>query len=116
MQEELVLHPFMRYWGVPGLETPEGYRRHFKAAGLRLVEEEDLSDKVRPNWERGYERSIEAVRDVSAADVARLGWKGLSLGKEGIRLIKEQFPAALYIKAGFDSGFLRYVLYVTEKP
>ena len=116
MQEELVLHPFMRYWGVPSLETSSGYRRHFKAAGLRLVEEEDLSEKVRRNWERGYERSIEAVRDVSPADVVHLLWKGLYLGEDGVRLIKEQFPAALYIKAGFDSGFLRYILYVTEKP
>jgi SAM-dependent methyltransferase len=116
MQEELVLYPFMRYWGVPSLETPGRYRRHFEAAGLRLVEEEDLNEKVRRNWDLGYERSIKAVQDVSPADMTHLLWKGLRLGEEGLRLIKEQFPAALYIKAGFDSGFLRYILYVTEKP
>jgi SAM-dependent methyltransferase len=116
MQEELVLHPFMRYWGVPGLETASGYRRYFQAAGLRLLDEEDLNEKVRRNWELGYERSLEAIREVSPADVAHLLWKGLHLGKDGVRLIKEQFPAALYIKAGFDTGFLRYVVFVTEKP
>lgn len=116
MQEELVLHPFMRYWGVPSLETASDYRRHFKAAGLRLIEEEDLNEKARRNWDLGYERSIKAVQDVSPADLGHLLWKGLRLGEDGVRLIKEQFPAALYIKAGFDSGFLRYVLFVTEKP
>lgn len=49
MQEELVLHPFMRYGGVPSLESPGDYRRHFEAAGLRLIEEEDLNEKVRRN-------------------------------------------------------------------
>ena len=43
LQEELVLHPFMRYWGIPGLETPAAYRSHFRRAGLRLIEETDLS-------------------------------------------------------------------------
>ena len=34
--------------------------------------------------------------------------------REGARLIKEQFPAAMYIKAGFDTGFLRYVYFLVE--
>ena len=51
LQEELVLRPFMRFWGIPGLETPSAYRGHFRRAGLRLLEEADLNDKVRPNWE-----------------------------------------------------------------
>ena len=42
-------------------------------------------------------------------------WKGLPLGAEGVRLPKEQFPAALYIKAGFDAGFLRYTCFLAEK-
>jgi sterol 24-C-methyltransferase len=115
VQEELVLHPFMRYWGVPSLETQSGYRGHFRRAGLRLIEETDLSEKVRPNWEFGYERAISVVREVSIAKAAKLVWKGLPLGADGIRLIKEQFHAALYIKAGFDAGFLRYVYFLAEK-
>jgi len=116
LQEELVLHPFMRFWGVPGLETPAGYREHFQRAGLRLFEEEDLNDKVRPNWDFGYERAIEGVRDITLAKAAQMVWKGLPLGTEGIRLIKEQFHAALYIKAAFDAGFLRYTCFLAEKP
>jgi cyclopropane fatty-acyl-phospholipid synthase-like methyltransferase len=114
IQEELVLHPFMRYWGVPGLETPTAYRGHFRRAGLRLIEEVDLNEKVRRNWEFGYQRAIEAIRDISLARAAHLLWKGLPLGAEWIRLLKEQFHAALYIKAGFDAGFLRYTYFLAE--
>ena len=116
LQEELVLRPFMRFWGIPGLETPSAYRDHLRAAGLHLVEEEDLNGKVRRNWDLGYERAIEGVRGFTLAKAARLVWKGMPLGAEGVRLMKEQFPAALYIKAGFDAGFLRYTFLLAEKP
>ena len=115
IQQELVLEPFMRFWGVPSLETAAGYRRHFRKAGLRLIEESDLNDKVRPNWDLGYDRAIEGVRDISLAKAARYVWKGLALGSEGLRLVKDQFHAALYIKAAFDAGFLRYTLLLAEK-
>ena len=114
-QRELVLDPFMRYWGVPGLETPSGYRRHFRAAGLRIVEEKDLNDRTRPNWNFGYAQAIRGVRNVSLAAAGRQMWKGLVLGPEGLRLIKEQFHAALYIKAAFDAGFLRYTWFLAGK-
>ena len=115
IQDELVLEPFMRFWGVPSLETAAGYRRHFERAGLRLIEESDLNDKVRPNWDLGYERAISGVRQVSLAKAARYVWKGLALGPDGIRLVKDQFHAALHIKAAFDAGFLRYTLLLAEK-
>ncbi|HEX6377326.1 MAG TPA: methyltransferase domain-containing protein [Allosphingosinicella sp.] len=115
LQEELVLEPFMRFWGVPGLETPAGYRAHFARAGLRLVEEEDLNPKCRRNWDFGYAQAIAGVRDFSLARAARYVWNGLALGREGLRLVKEQFHAALYIKAAFDAGFLRYTLFLAEK-
>jgi SAM-dependent methyltransferase len=116
MQEELVLDPFMRYWGVPDLETPAGYRRHFRDAGLRLIEETDLNSRTRRNWDFGYEQAISGVSELSPARAARYLWRGLPLGGEGLRLIKEQFHAALYIKAAFDAGFLRYTLFLAEKP
>lgn len=115
VQEELVLHPFMRYWGVPSLETATRYHSHFRSAGLRLIEATDLNDRVRRNWNFGYERAIEGIRKVSLARAAQLVWKGLPLGSEGLRLIKEQFHAALYIKAAFDAGFLRYTYLLAEK-
>lgn len=115
LQEELVLHPFMLYWGVPGLETPSGYRRHLARAGLRLLEEEDLNARCRRNWDFGYDRAIEGVSDFTLAKAARYLWRGLPLGAEGVRLVKEQFHAALYIKAAFDAGFLRYTLFLAEK-
>ena len=69
-------------------------------------------------WRRACdscERAIAGIRDFSLAKAAHLLWKGLPLGSDGIRLIKEQFPAALYIKAGFDAGFLRYTYLLGEK-
>ncbi len=42
-------------------------------------------------------------------------WRGAPPGAEGVRLVKEQFAAALYIKAGFDTGFLRYTYLLAEK-
>ncbi|HYE95328.1 MAG TPA: methyltransferase domain-containing protein [Rubricoccaceae bacterium] len=114
--EELVLHPFMRYWAVPSLETPEGYRRHFQRAGLDVLRVDDLNAQARPNWNFGYERALDGVKELSERSMLDLIWTGMKLGQEGVRLIKEQFHAALYIKAGFDGGFLRYTLVLGEKP
>ena len=48
-------------------------------------------------------------------DLPKFIWKRMKLGSEGLRLIKEQFPAAIYIKVGYDIGFLRYVYFLVEK-
>jgi SAM-dependent methyltransferase len=116
VQEELVLHPFMRAWAIPGLETVAGYRRHLRDAGLRLLEVSDLNERVRRNWEHGYAQALAAIANPSLGSAARLVWTGLREGSEAVRLIKDQFAAALYIKAGFDAGFLRYVYLLAEKP
>ena len=115
VQEELVLHPFMRYWGVPSLETIRNYERSFRRGGFSLLDVIDLNDRVRRNWEFGYQRALAAITELSINDAPRLLWKGITLGAEGVRLIKEQFPAAVYIKAGFDTGFLRYVYFLAER-
>lgn len=114
-QAELVLHPLMKHWAIPNLETAANYSKIFRRSGLTMIEATDLNDKVRRNWEFGYARALTAIRDLSVRDVPRLLWKGITLGSEGTRLIKEQFPAAVYIKVGFDVGFLRYVCFVAER-
>jgi tocopherol O-methyltransferase len=115
IQEELVLHPFMRYWGVPSLETIRNYRRIFRHSRFSVLDVTDLNEQVKRNWEFGYQRALAAITELSIKDAPRLLWKGVALGPDGIRLIKEQFPAALYIKAGFDAGFLRYVYFLAER-
>ena len=115
VQEELVLHPFMRYWGVPSLETLRSYTRIFRHSGFSLLDVIDLNERVRRNWEFGYHRALAAITELSIKDAPRLLWKGLTLGTDGIRLIKEQFPAAVYIRTGFDAGFLRYVYFLAER-
>jgi SAM-dependent methyltransferase len=114
LQEELVLIPFMEAWGIPDLETAEGHRRHFERAGLTVLEQADLNDQAAPNWEYGYRRAIEAVQELEG--LATLARKRLSVRGDQLELVKDQFRAALYIKAGFDAGFLRYTLLLGERP
>jgi cyclopropane fatty-acyl-phospholipid synthase-like methyltransferase len=114
-QEELVLYPFMKYWAIPSLETRKNYLKYFERNGFTVLEVDDLNDRTRKNWEFGYEQAVRAIKELSFKDAPRLLWTGIRLGSEGIRLVKEQFPAAIYIKAGFDAGFLRYTYYLVEK-
>ncbi|WP_337288334.1 class I SAM-dependent methyltransferase [Candidatus Methylomirabilis sp.] len=115
IQEELVLYPFMKYWAIPSLETPDNYKKYFEQNNFNIIEITDLNDQVKRNWEFGYESALGGVRTLSRKDLPRLIWKGMKLGSDGIRLIKEQFPAAIYIKVGYDVGFLRYVYFLVEK-
>ncbi len=115
LQEELVLGPFMKLWAIPSLATARNYETYLERSGFEVVELSDLNDQVRPNWELGYERALSAVRELTYEDVARMIWRVKRLGPEGWRILKDQFPAALYIKAGFDAGFLRYTYIVAER-
>jgi SAM-dependent methyltransferase len=114
-QEEVVLHPFMRYWNLPSLETRERYERCFRKNGFDILDVQDLNACTRRNWDFGYEAAIKAAAELSIKDVPKLLWTGIKSGPEAIRLIKEEFPAALYIKAGFDAGFLRYTYFLLER-
>lgn len=115
IQEEIVLHPFMKYWAIPSLETPDNYRKYFEQNDFNIIEMTDLNNQVKRNWEFGYESALKGIKTLSFKDVPRLVWKGMRLGSEGIAIIKEQFPAAVYIKVGYDVGFLRYVYFLVEK-
>src|SRR6266566_2776197 len=63
MRRELILAPLCRYWAIAELETATGYRRSFQAAGFRIHRLEDLSDRVLPNWERGYQAALQALSE-----------------------------------------------------
>lgn len=115
IQEEMVLYPFMKYWAIPSLETADNYRKYFTQSDFNILEMTDLNDQVGRNWEFGYASALSGIKKLSRKDFPRLIWKRMTLGSEGIRLIKEQFPAAIYIKVGYDTGFLRYVYFLVEK-
>lgn len=115
LQEELVLDPFMRAWAIERLETPTGYRRHFEGGGFENVTLTDLNDRVRRNWNFGYAQALRAVAELSEKSLPALIRQGMKLGPRGVALQKEQFASALYIKAGFDAGLLRYVHVLAEK-
>lgn len=115
IQEELVLYPFMKYWAIPSLETPDNYKKYFERNDFNIIEMTDLNNQIKRNWEFGYESALNGIKTLSFKDVPRLIWKGMRLGSEGVRIMKEQFPAAIYIKVGYDVGFLRYVYFLVEK-
>jgi SAM-dependent methyltransferase len=114
LQEELVLRPFMRGWAIDEMETLDGYRRHLEGAGFRVLDASDLNDRVRRNWDMAYERALQAMRELDERALVSLVWDRVRLGRHGARLAKEQFAAALFLKACFDAGFLRYVHLLAE--
>jgi sterol 24-C-methyltransferase len=115
LHEEMILEPFYRYWGIPQMETIGDYEQAFKAAGLRILDLEDLSERVAPNWERGYEASLRALAEPTTLD--RLHTVAASTFKYGphtVQLAKNQFYAALFAKVAADGGLLRYTYFLAE--
>lgn len=116
LQEELILEPFYRAWGIAGMESVGGYERGFDRAGFNLVEIDDLSASVKPNWERAYRLALLALAEVPAPHLlVRMAARILPGGPRALRLAKDQFAAALLIKAAADSGLIRYVSFVAER-
>lgn len=115
LEEELVLAPFCRYWGIPPLEKIPEYLSHFLKAGFRLIEAEDLSDRVQPNWERGYAAARQALASISPARLADLALRGSRFGL-GLEAAKQQYYAAVFAKIAADAGLLRYAYFLAELP
>ena len=115
IQEELALHPFMNYWAIPSLETKKSWVKHFKRLGYQLHEMEDLNDKAEKNWQYSYENGLDGLKRFKISDIPKMLLDGSRAGPSSVRMIKEQFPALLYIKAAFDAGFLRYARFLVEK-
>lgn len=116
LQEELILEPFYRYWGIPEMETVTNYERAFAAADFRLLAVDDLSRQVAPNWERGYEAANRALAaPVTAAQLLIVAASAIKYGARAVELAKNQFNAAVFAKVAADAGLLRYVCFLGEK-
>lgn len=116
LQRELILEPFYRNWGIGDLETVGGYRRAFAAAGLRILQVEDLSERVAPNWERGYQAALRAVADpIAPRHLLSLARAVTTHGVGVVDVAKGQFLVALLAKAAADAGILRYVSILSER-
>jgi cyclopropane fatty-acyl-phospholipid synthase-like methyltransferase len=115
LQQELVLEPFMRGWAIADLESRDSYSAHLAKAGFRVLDASDLNGRVRRNWDLAYQRAVEAMQELDERSLIALMWDQLRLGREGVKLMKAQFGAALYLKAAFDAGFLRYVHLLAER-
>lgn len=116
LQRELVLEPFYRAWGIAEMETVQGYRRVFERAGLHLCEEDDLSDRVAPNWQRAYDAANRMLTTpLDLPHISSIAATALRYGTEALSLAKDQFQATLLIKAAADSGLLRYVAFMMDR-
>jgi SAM-dependent methyltransferase len=117
LQRELILEPLCRYWAIADLATASGYSRWFAGAGLRIQRLDDLSDSVAPNWERGYRAALRALAEpVRLGELLRLAAGAVKQGGVVIRAAKDQFQVALLARAAADSGLLRYVSVLAERP
>jgi SAM-dependent methyltransferase len=116
LQRELILEPLCRYWAIGDLATATGYSRWFAAAGLRIERLEDLSDRVVPNWERGYQAALRALAEpVRLGQLLRLAAAAVRHGPVAVQAAKDQFQVALLARAAADSGLLRYVSILAER-
>jgi len=119
LQRELILEPLCRYWAIADLETIASYRRLFAAAGLRIHRLDDLSERVLPNWERGYQAALRALAEpVRLGQLLRLAVSSVQHGTSGsvvLQAAKDQFQVALLAKAAAESGLLRYVSILAER-
>ncbi len=116
LQEEMLLEPFYGYWGIPAMETVGGYEQAFKAAGFRVLELEDLSERVASNWERGYQIALKALAEPTTVErLAEVAVNTIKYGRQAVQLAKNQFNAAMFAKAAADAGLLRYVYFLAEK-
>ena len=116
LQEELILEPFYRCWCIPEMETVGGYERAFAAAGFRLIELEDLSSRVAPNWERGYKAAVSALTNPFVSKrLLRVAASTAKYGARAVRVAKDQFNAALLAKVAADAGLLRYSYFLVER-
>lgn len=115
LQSELIIDPFNRAWGIPSMETIRGYEKAFQRAGFDLFDSRDLSERVTPNWERGYRAALAAL---PAARSVRLIGAIASLTRYGRRALdfaKQQFYAAILARVAADAGLLRYAWFLAER-
>lgn len=116
LERELLVEPFYRFWGIPEMETVTGYQRGFEQAGFRLLELDDCSERVAPNWERGYRQALRALGEpLSLRQLASVAANAVKYGPRSVRMAKDQFYAVLFAKAAADAGLLRYVVFLTER-
>jgi SAM-dependent methyltransferase len=115
LQEELILEPFYRYWAIPEMETVGAYQRGLAAAGFRMLQVDDLSARVAPNWERGYQIAYRLLAEpMTAGQYLKIAQLALSFGPQALQVAKDQFYAILFAKVAADAGLLRYVFFLAE--
>ena len=81
-----------------------------------MIELEDLSSRVTPNWERGYRAAIQVLANPFVSTrFLRVAARTARYGARAVRVTKDQFNAALFAKAAADAGLLRYMYFLVER-
>lgn len=116
MQQELILDPLYRYWGVAEMATASRHRHDLVTAGFHLLEIADLSSRVGASLERAYGLANTALAvPPTPGQLVRIAAGALRSGPDAVAFLKGQYYAALLAKAAADAGILRYVSFLAER-
>lgn len=116
LQEELILQPLREHWRIPTLDAALRYPQLFAAAGFRLLDVMDLSERVRPSWERAYEAAHAALTaPPTSLQIVQIAANAVRHGHDAVTLLKEQFTAAVVAKSAVDAEVLRYVAFLAQR-
>lgn len=108
-QERFVLDPLLDDGSVKSLETPARYQRHLAKAGFSVLEVDDLTERARPSWEGGYRQALAEHRAASTPPTEADAPEPALVAET-----QAQLNQALRLRAGFASGFLRYMWFLAE--
>jgi SAM-dependent methyltransferase len=116
LQRNLLLRPLCQHWAIAELGSVSAYRAAFEAAGFRILDIEDLSELVMPNWERGYRAALQALAEpMTVTRLTSLAAATLKHGARFVRAAESQVQVALLAKAAAESRALRYVSVLAER-
>jgi hypothetical protein len=81
-----------------------------------VLDVDDLSARIAPNWERGHAVAFSALaRGPEPPQLLQLTAGALVHDAAGTPLLKEQSTAIFLARAAADAGILRYVLFLAER-
>jgi len=90
-QRSLLLEPLIRYWRFSSLDTLSHYQTMLTGAGFEVICAEDVTERVRKNWDHGYAKATTVLQRFGSRELLRrLSLKDLLLrGGRQARILKE---------------------------
>ncbi len=116
-EKELLIEPFNHYWNYPYMESFEGYKKHFKKIGFKIIKAQDVTELTKKNWDMFYDISLREINNMTLKKMIS-SIKNPSIlmqGKKPLQIAKNQFYANIFSKLCCDAGVFRYGYFVLEK-